>query len=315
VGPDGQPLPPDPNDPDNVLTLQQRRLMNEDMEAARITYGERMRMTELDTTISNDEKMRRLSNLRNCFYTKQSMIRRHYGVRLRGARNKKFLEWERSNMDMSPMAISVAGATFKKLRTSLNGHAGAAPGGRPENEASWGLDQDRPRKVPAVAGMSASPSPGAAASHADDTIGNGLLPATDAPMTMVDPTVDHSVVPTTELPTVSPAIQTTEPSTEQHTEQQRAYSAVRTLSSTPAGVSASPTVTGSPRSPSAAHTTPGVNGDSAGQDVVMEGASEGGVVQAAPATAADLAASGAQGESITIADSDHTDADEDIPGY
>ncbi|KAL1866758.1 hypothetical protein VTK73DRAFT_4550 [Phialemonium thermophilum] len=83
-------------DPYAHLSPEQLRCMNEEMHDAELLYAAKMRDAE---AIPDPEQRRsRLDGLRNSFTSKQSMIRKKYGVRLRERRTRAELEAERERM-------------------------------------------------------------------------------------------------------------------------------------------------------------------------------------------------------------------------
>ncbi len=83
-------------DPYAHLTPQQRSALDEELKQAEISYGEKMRQAE--AILNPADRRTRLDGLRNSFGTKQSMIRKKYGVRLRERRTKAEIEAERLRM-------------------------------------------------------------------------------------------------------------------------------------------------------------------------------------------------------------------------
>ncbi|KAF3767917.1 hypothetical protein M406DRAFT_106797 [Cryphonectria parasitica EP155] len=73
-------------DPYSHLSPEQLATMQEELRAAELKYGERMR--DANTYSDEASKRARLDSLCNSFATKQSLIRKKYGVRLRMRRTK-----------------------------------------------------------------------------------------------------------------------------------------------------------------------------------------------------------------------------------
>ncbi|KAK1825683.1 hypothetical protein QBC39DRAFT_270563 [Podospora conica] len=91
--PSGSPIP---SDPYAHLTPDKLEAMNEELQEAEAKYAPRFQEAELIA----DEKERRqkVEGLRNSFGTKQSMIRKKYGVRLRERRTKAEIQAERERL-------------------------------------------------------------------------------------------------------------------------------------------------------------------------------------------------------------------------
>lgn len=91
--PSGSPIP---SDPYAHLTQEKLDAMNEELQEAEAKYAPRFQEAELIA----DEKERRakVEGLRNSFGTKQSMIRKKYGVRLRERRTKAEISAERERL-------------------------------------------------------------------------------------------------------------------------------------------------------------------------------------------------------------------------
>ena len=126
------------------LTPQQFQAMEGELKNAEIKYGEKMRQAQaIEDPLARKTK---LDALRNSFSTKQSMIRKKYGVRLRERRSKAEIQEERDRMGLSEM-----------------GTPGQSPGPtqRPQNSASPsqppnGQSLPRPPKHPASSGWTAA---------------------------------------------------------------------------------------------------------------------------------------------------------------
>lgn len=83
-------------DPYAHLSPEQLAAMQSELREAEIRFGERMRLANLIS--DHAEKKTRLEGLGNSFSTKQSMIRKKYGVRLRIRRGKAEIQQERSRV-------------------------------------------------------------------------------------------------------------------------------------------------------------------------------------------------------------------------
>lgn len=92
--------------PYSHLSPEQLIAMQQELRDAEIMYSERMRQA---TTIPDEaEKKQRLDGLSNSFGTKQSLIRKKYGVRLRMRRTKAEIQSERDRMQYKTAAELVA---------------------------------------------------------------------------------------------------------------------------------------------------------------------------------------------------------------
>ncbi|KAK0672766.1 hypothetical protein QBC41DRAFT_313345 [Cercophora samala] len=87
---------PIPGDPYAHLTPEQLQAMNEELHEAEIKY--RPRFAEAEALPDENERRQRVEGLRNSFGTKQSMIRKKYGVRLRERRTKAEIQAERERL-------------------------------------------------------------------------------------------------------------------------------------------------------------------------------------------------------------------------
>ncbi|CAP71527.1 uncharacterized protein PODANS_6_1150 [Podospora anserina S mat+] len=87
---------PIPGDPYAHLTPEQFQAMNEELHEAEIKY--RPRFAEAEAIPDENERRLRVEGLRNSFGTKQSMIRKKYGVRLRERRTKAEIQAERERL-------------------------------------------------------------------------------------------------------------------------------------------------------------------------------------------------------------------------
>ncbi|KAK2613107.1 hypothetical protein N8I77_000036 [Diaporthe amygdali] len=89
-------------DPYAHLSPEQLAAMQEELRQAELTYGERFR--QACTIPDPAEKKTRLDGLANSFGTKQSLIRKKYGVRLRMRRTKAEIQAERDRMQYKTAA-------------------------------------------------------------------------------------------------------------------------------------------------------------------------------------------------------------------
>ncbi|KAK3688350.1 hypothetical protein B0T22DRAFT_151020 [Podospora appendiculata] len=87
---------PNPADPYGHLDALQLAAMNEELQAAEAKYAPRF--AEAERIQDENERRARIEGLRNSFGTKQSMIRKKYGVRLRERRTKAEIQAERERL-------------------------------------------------------------------------------------------------------------------------------------------------------------------------------------------------------------------------
>ncbi|OAA65533.1 Zinc finger, C2H2 [Niveomyces insectorum RCEF 264] len=91
------------------LTDEQLNALNEELKTVEIMYAERMRQAELlDDPV---ERRNRLEGLRNSFGTRQSIIRKRYGVRLRERRTRAEIDAERARMSGRDPSFNAATMT------------------------------------------------------------------------------------------------------------------------------------------------------------------------------------------------------------
>lgn len=89
-------------DPYAHLSPEQLAAMQDELRQAELSYGERFRQAN---AIQNDaERKTKLDGLSNSFGTKQSLIRKKYGVRLRMRRTKAEIQAERDRMQYKTAA-------------------------------------------------------------------------------------------------------------------------------------------------------------------------------------------------------------------
>jgi len=150
------------------LALQQRLAMEEELKQAEVKYGEKMRQAQ--AVADPRERKVKLEGLRNSFSTKQSMIRKKYGVRLRERRSKAEIQAERNRMGLdspgdpdladprasgSPMPTSQAGSSRPRPSAS---HV-RPPFTQPPASQATSSSLPRPPKHPAGAGWTAANVP------------------------------------------------------------------------------------------------------------------------------------------------------------
>lgn len=113
-------------DPYAHLSPEQLAAMQEELRQAELSYGERFRQAR---DIQNDaERKAKLEGLSNSFGTKQSLIRKKYGVRLRMRRTKAEIQAERDRMHYKTAAELAADNGFP---TGTPGRPGRPPASTP----------------------------------------------------------------------------------------------------------------------------------------------------------------------------------------
>lgn len=96
--------------------------MNEELRQAEITYAPRLK--EAEAIQNPSERKAKLSNINNSFSTRQSMIRKKYGVRLRVRRTRAEIEAQQSRMGIAhsgPPSEADDTPAAKRLRTETPG--------------------------------------------------------------------------------------------------------------------------------------------------------------------------------------------------
>jgi hypothetical protein len=108
--------------------------MNDELKAAEAKYAPRFKEAEKIA----DENLRRvrIEGLRNSFGTKQSMIRKKYGVRLRERRTKAEIMAERERMGLKRAEKERARASLEAQRTS-SPITDTEPAPRPAGGSGW----------------------------------------------------------------------------------------------------------------------------------------------------------------------------------
>ncbi|KAK4187116.1 hypothetical protein QBC35DRAFT_249730 [Podospora australis] len=96
--PQAMPIPTGGHDPYAHLTPATLAAMNEELHAAELRY--RPRFAEAEEIQDENERRAKIEGLRNSFGTKQSMIRKKYGVRLRERRTKAEISAERERLGL-----------------------------------------------------------------------------------------------------------------------------------------------------------------------------------------------------------------------
>ncbi|KAL2267065.1 hypothetical protein VTJ83DRAFT_4342 [Remersonia thermophila] len=116
-----------PNDPYAHLTPEMREQMEQELRDAELKYAPRFQ--EAQQIPDEEQRRQKLDGLRNSFGTKQSMIRKKYGVRLRERRTKAEIIAEKERMGL---------AALEKARELEQLRAENDAAGRASREASKG---------------------------------------------------------------------------------------------------------------------------------------------------------------------------------
>lgn len=259
----GSAASPNP-DPYGHLTEKQLELMNEELLAAEAKYAPRFAEAEQIP----DENLRRqkIEGLRNSFGTKQSMIRKKFGVRLRERRTKAEIMAEKERLGLKRIEKEKAkpSPAIQQLHTSSPsenvdssqprpaGGSGWTAANTPRSNAVWEQHDAKRRRLDASGGYQTPYK-----SLADDTpsrktlsvseMGGGLSGASATAATH-DPTLPSSSQPTRVYEQSGARVEIHEPS-KSNAQPATDMSAVKTE---PRSGTATPTTTGGPDS--------GVNG-------------------------------------------------------
>jgi hypothetical protein len=128
-------------DPYGHLSEHDIQLMNEELKAAEEKYAPRF--AEANLIADENARKARVEGLRNSFGTKQSMIRKKFGVRLRERRTKAEIQAERQRLGLMK-AEKAKEKAREKARTSTGVHphastslANADPASRPAGGSGW----------------------------------------------------------------------------------------------------------------------------------------------------------------------------------
>lgn len=144
--------------------------MNQELADAEVVYGgkmDQMRASIVDPL----ERKRKLESLKNSFATKQSMVRKKYGVRLRERRSRAVIEEERRRMSglssppqNSPNPPVQAPLVPRPADVHANKRARTSVGGHSVTTQSHAVQETPARKHAASADVAAPLSGGLAAS-------------------------------------------------------------------------------------------------------------------------------------------------------
>lgn len=134
------------SDPYKHLAPESLAALQSELREAEIVFAERFRQANLISDIA--ERKTKVDGLGNSFATKQSMIRKKYGVRLRSRRNRNEIDQERARMNYK---------TSAELQADMIGTAG---GGKQKAQAlSAAAMQGSKRRFSGSGSGSNSPAP------------------------------------------------------------------------------------------------------------------------------------------------------------
>lgn len=109
--------------------------MNEELQAAELKYAPRF--AEAEQIADETARRARIEGLRNSFGTKQSMIRKKYGVRLRERRTKAEIQAERERMGIKRAEKERAKASIGAQQRIESPATTAEPNPRPVGGSGW----------------------------------------------------------------------------------------------------------------------------------------------------------------------------------
>ncbi|KAM7217079.1 hypothetical protein V8F06_007594 [Rhypophila decipiens] len=121
VGTPNSVASPNPSDPYAHLTPEKLEAMNQELQNAEVTYAPRF--AEAEAIADENERRARIEGLRNSFGTKQSMIRKKYGVRLRERRTKAEIAAERERLGLKKAEREKAKAIIAKQQLAAAANA------------------------------------------------------------------------------------------------------------------------------------------------------------------------------------------------
>lgn len=186
-----------PDHPYAHLTPQKLKDLNIQLQEAEEVYSERMRQAQLE--IANPFELKvRMDSLKNSLATKQSMIRKKYGVKLRTRRNRHEIMEDRARAlgatpGSAPTPDSVGMHQSKKARVSEKGDA--IP-----TQVDYPSSQQTPTRKPVGADVAALTAAAAAAERVNLTVA-----AAPAPVPSSAPAAPPTTVAA--LPTQAPLTQ------------------------------------------------------------------------------------------------------------
>lgn len=157
-------------DPYAHLSNEQMHALQSELDAAELSYTERMR--QANAILDEAERKSRLDGLSNSFGTKQSLIRKKYGVRLRMRRSKAEIIAERERMSyitsaelQAKMGILNPGSkpgrkpTVITYPTTSSRPNSSGSNGRPTSGGSGGRRAHDLGRTPGIPGQVSTPEP------------------------------------------------------------------------------------------------------------------------------------------------------------
>lgn len=134
-------------DPYGHLTEGTMARLNDELRQAELSFAPRFKEAEAIQDL--DEKRQKIEGLQNSFSTKQSIIRKKYGVRLRNRRTKAEIAGERQRLGLkhgSPQLDETP--SYKRQRTDQSPYYGGSQAASPRNNM-----METPSKHLAVSAM------------------------------------------------------------------------------------------------------------------------------------------------------------------
>lgn len=128
------------SDPYAALNPTQRQMLQKEIQDAEDKFADRMKEAMMLPSAERDVK---LANLKNGLNNKQSMIRKKYGIRLRGRRTRADMQAERERMLGATTALSRPLAPSHHSTAPMPSHdrRGSTPGEHLTSSSSSGFSQ------------------------------------------------------------------------------------------------------------------------------------------------------------------------------
>lgn len=126
---------PNASDPYAHLTPETLNKMNQELQDAETKYAPRF--AEAEAIPDENERRAKIEGLRNSFGTKQSMIRKKYGVRLRERRTKAEIAAERERLGLKRAEREKAKAILAKQQLAANAQAATATASSGASGSGW----------------------------------------------------------------------------------------------------------------------------------------------------------------------------------
>ncbi|KAJ2901547.1 hypothetical protein MKZ38_001680 [Zalerion maritima] len=108
------------------LSPANKNALIDELRQAELKYGERIKVVE--AIADPEHRLNRLEAIKNGFSTKQSMIRKKYGVRLRERRSKFQMDQERSRLGIQTASM-MSNAAIQKAMAEIKDGSSPAPDG------------------------------------------------------------------------------------------------------------------------------------------------------------------------------------------